>query len=61
MVVRGENSDILTSETVAEMARRHPNLETLEIADQGHTPLLAEPDTIARIAAFAAACDARRP
>lgn len=60
MVVRGELSDILTAATVTEMATRHPGLEVLDIPKQGHTPLLAEADTIARIAAFAERCDEAR-
>ncbi len=58
MVIRGANSDILGVSTVAEMQARHSGLEVLEIPDQGHAPLLMDADTIARIATFAAACDA---
>jgi pimeloyl-ACP methyl ester carboxylesterase len=59
MVVRGEHSDLLTAETVDAMAQRHAGMERLEVPDQGHAPLLAEPETIARIAAFVARCEAR--
>lgn len=52
MVVRGENSDILSQKTVAEMKARRADMEVLQVSDQGHAPLLAERETIARIKAF---------
>lgn len=60
MVVRGELSDLLSAATVADMSRRHPGLETLTVPAQGHAPLLAEHDVIARIATFVTRCDERR-
>jgi pimeloyl-ACP methyl ester carboxylesterase len=58
LTVRGKNSDILTAATLAAMNAHHAKMESIEVPDQGHAPLLAEDNVIARIAAFAARCDA---
>ena len=60
MAIRGANSDLLTEATVTAMAERHPDLESIVVPDQGHAPLLAEAETIARIVAFVRRCEAAR-
>ncbi len=57
LVIRGANSDILSPATVAAMAARHPGMQSIEVADQGHVPMLEGDDLIGRIVAFVAACD----
>ncbi len=49
LVVRGANSKLLSTATLAEMARRHPNCETITVEGQGHPPMLETgtlPETI---------------
>ena len=60
MAIRGANSDLLAPATVEMMRARHSGLETLEVADQGHAPLLTDAGTIARIEKFVGRCDRQR-
>jgi pimeloyl-ACP methyl ester carboxylesterase len=56
MVIRGGNSDLLSAATVEAMAARHPGMEIIEVADQGHVPLL-EGEILQRIARFVGTCE----
>jgi pimeloyl-ACP methyl ester carboxylesterase len=57
LAIRGANSDLLSPQTFAEMARRHRNCATYVVEGQGHPPLLMDAATIARISAFVAAAE----
>ncbi|MGO4388464.1 alpha/beta fold hydrolase [Microvirga sp. 2YAF29] len=48
LVIRGEHSDLLTVETVAQMQERHPRLKALTVPGQGHAPSLTG-DAVAAI------------
>ncbi|MEL7543692.1 MAG: alpha/beta fold hydrolase, partial [Pseudomonadota bacterium] len=42
LVVRGDNSDLLSAETVAKMCRLHPDARSIEVPGEGHAPLLRD-------------------
>lgn len=52
MVLRAENSDLLSAQTVAQMKKRHPRLAAYTIKDRGHVPFLDEPGARAAIQAW---------
>lgn len=61
LVLRGENSDILSEATVQRMRTRHPQCASLTVPGQGHAPLLKDAETISAISRFLADVDAGRP
>lgn len=44
--LRGENSDLLATETFAEMQLRRPDMIAVEVAGRGHIPFLDEPESL---------------
>ena len=54
LAIRGELSDILSAETLAEMQARLPSLHQVVVPRVGHAPVLAEPEAIEAIDGFLA-------
>lgn len=52
LALRGANSDLLSAETLTQMARLHPGLQSITVAGQGHPPMLRGRELLARIAGF---------
>jgi pimeloyl-ACP methyl ester carboxylesterase len=52
LLLRGEQSDLLTRETAAEMKRRGPKAKVVEIPGVGHAPTLLHTDQIALVRDF---------
>jgi pimeloyl-ACP methyl ester carboxylesterase len=59
LVIRGANSDLLSPATVAAMRARRTEMDLIEVADQGHAPLL-EGELVRRIAGFVEHCETVR-
>lgn len=59
LAIRGENSDLLSAECLAEMKKRHPRLRSIEVEAQGHAPLLRDAETLAEVEAFLQTTDER--
>jgi pimeloyl-ACP methyl ester carboxylesterase len=57
LAIRGENSDILSEATFAEMRARHPRLTAFTVKGQGHAPLLKDAESINAIGKFLARTD----
>ncbi|EYD71569.1 Hydrolase, alpha/beta fold protein family [Rubellimicrobium mesophilum DSM 19309] len=55
-VIRGETSDILSPETLAEMRRRRPDMIVAEVPGRGHVPFLDEPQSLAALHAWLDLC-----
>jgi pimeloyl-ACP methyl ester carboxylesterase len=56
LVIRGANSDLLSAETVAAMRARRAHMDIIEVADQGHAPLL-EGELVRQIVGFVDKCE----
>jgi pimeloyl-ACP methyl ester carboxylesterase len=52
LTIRGENSDILSAATLAEMAQRRPDMEHVTVANRGHVPFLDEAQAMTAIDDF---------
>ncbi len=52
LAVRGEISKILSTDTLADMQRRHPAMRTVTVPGVGHAPSLGEPASIAALNTF---------
>ena len=50
--IRGQNSDLFTAETQAEMHARHPDMITAVVPDRGHVPFLDEAESLTAIRAL---------
>lgn len=59
MLIHGGLSDLLSPQGVRDMVTRRPDIDLVEVPDQGHAPLLADKPTMDRIVSFCARCDER--
>ena len=60
MVIRGQNSDLLSEDTVAAMRARRPDMEIVTVPNQWHAPILSGTDLLDRLAVFVVSCEPAR-
>lgn len=58
LVIRGELSDVLSSDTAAKMVHRHGRANIVSVSNVGHAPMLDEPICIKAIESFLRKFDA---
>lgn len=56
LLIRGALSDILAADCAAEMQRRHPAMQYLEVPATGHAPMLDEPQVLPALTTFLTTC-----
>jgi pimeloyl-ACP methyl ester carboxylesterase len=59
LLMRGENSDVLSSATANEMQSLHPRMRTVTVPHQGHAPLLNDDSSAGAILSFLTEADGR--
>ena len=57
LAIRGETTDLLSLDTLADMQRRAPEMQVFTVPGQGHAPLLLDAPTLNRITAFLEGCE----
>ena len=48
-LIWGQNSNLLSAQTVAEMHKRRPDMILAKVPDRGHIPFLDEPEAVAAL------------
>ncbi|MEM8877958.1 MAG: alpha/beta hydrolase [Pseudomonadota bacterium] len=61
LCLRAEHSDILSTETVNKMRRRHANFTTMTVSGMGHAPMLRDHATMSRISEFLGEAEIAQP
>ena len=60
LMMRGENSDLISADTVAQMRRTKPDMIAITVKGRGHVPFLDEPEARGALLSFIATVDAGR-
>ncbi|MBR9843417.1 MAG: alpha/beta hydrolase [Rhodobacteraceae bacterium] len=59
--IRGANSDLMSAETLDEMARRAPGFIAATVPNRGHVPFLDEPQSVAALQTWIATLEEAQP